>query len=249
MIEQINRGENLPPELENLVKRTAYRPTDPLLLPPARFSDTPAAGWQCAIIGAPTSTGETRERSRAVTMRLMLSSAGWKQRPTAAEFYEAVRAKRPTARQQALLSTWAAEAEWYELLEAWTEHAYTLRELVEALHRAGLSRCRAAEALGGDHHDELERATLAPSCNDRRRRRPRAGAHNRPVAHRSQRHCTPGCRAAGRRRSLQAAKGPASAESRGPSRPSRPAARPPRPLPRDGSVFHRAAAIDQTRRP
>ena len=149
MLEQINLGENLPPELEILVKRTAYRPTDPLLLPPARFSDTPAAGWQCAIIGAPTSTGETRERSRAVTMRLMLSSAGWKQRPTAAEFYEAVRARQPTARQQALLSTWATEAEWYELLEAWTEHAYTLRELVEALHRAGLSRCRAAKALNG----------------------------------------------------------------------------------------------------
>ena len=33
------------------------------------------------------------------------------------------------------------------------------------------------------------------------------------------------------------------------SRPSRPATRLPRPPPRDGSVFHRTAAIDQTPRP
>ena len=148
-VEEINLGENLPRELEKLVKRATYRATDPLLLPPERFSDTPAAARQCAIIGAPTNAAETKERSRAVTMRLMLSCAGWKERPTAAEFYEAVRTKQPTARQQAILSTWAAEAELHELLEAWTEHAYTLRELVEALHRAGLARCRAAKALNG----------------------------------------------------------------------------------------------------
>ena len=70
-----------------------------------------------------------------------------RRRPTAAEFYEAVRAEVPTERQRALLDTWATEAEWEELLAAWTEHAYTFHELAAALHRAGLLRCRAAAAL------------------------------------------------------------------------------------------------------
>ena len=96
---------------------------------------------------APTRPEETRERSRSVALRFARSCSGWRRRPTAEEFHEAVRAEAPTARQRAILDTWATEAEWEELLAAWTEHAYTFRELATALHRAGLSRCRAAATL------------------------------------------------------------------------------------------------------
>ena len=143
----VDLGDDLSLEMVELTKRTAYRPTDPELLPAERFSDAPAPAWQCRLIDAPTSPDQTRECSRSVRFRFAVSCAGWRRRPTAAEFYEAVRAEVPTERQRALLDTWATEAEWEELLAAWTEHAYTFHELAAALHRAGLLRCRAAAAL------------------------------------------------------------------------------------------------------
>lgn len=76
-------------------------------------------------------------------MRLGLSCAGWKYWPISEEFYEAVRAPRPTPRQRLILETWVTEAHWVELIHAWTEEAYTLRELATAPHRAGLARCMA----------------------------------------------------------------------------------------------------------
>ncbi len=42
---------------------------------------------------------------------------------------------------------WATETHWRELMQAWAEEAYTLQELVAALHRAGLARCRSARVL------------------------------------------------------------------------------------------------------
>ena len=50
-------------------------------------------------------------------------------------------------RQVAILDAWAYQAAWTEALQAWAEHAYTLRELAAALHRAGLARCRLAATL------------------------------------------------------------------------------------------------------
>ena len=78
----------------------------------------------------------TGRHADAVHFRLMSSCAGWKTRPTASEFYDAVRAARPTARQQAIVSAWGREATFFELLEAWAQRAYTDRELVRALHLA-----------------------------------------------------------------------------------------------------------------
>ncbi len=66
----------------------------------------------------------------------MSSCAGWRRRPTAAEFYEAVRARRATVRQQAIVDMWGREATFQELLEAWAQGAYTDRQLVRALHLA-----------------------------------------------------------------------------------------------------------------
>ena len=146
-LSDIDIGDDLSPEMVALTKRTAYRPSDPELLPAERFSDAPAPAWQYRMIDAPTRPEETRERSRSVARRFARSCSGWRRQPTAEEFYGAVRAAAPTQRQRAILDTWATEAEWEELLAAWTEHAYTFHELATALHRAGLSRCRAAAAL------------------------------------------------------------------------------------------------------
>ena len=137
----------LPPRLEALARRTPYRPSEELLLPPERFSDEPATPWHGQRIGAPTAPEKTREHSLAVASRLGFSCAGWPRRPSSVEFYEAVRGNPLTERQVAILDTWATEANWPELMAAWTQHAYTFRELVTALHRAGLVRCRAAASL------------------------------------------------------------------------------------------------------
>ena len=141
--------DDLPPALRAAAERTVYRPAFPLLLPAERFSDLPAEARHAAMIRAPTAPEDRGGRSRAVRMRLCRSCAGWRRQPTSEEFYAAVRAAAPTERQCAVLETWATEAEWHETLAAWTEHAYTWRQLVRALHVAGLCRCPAAKTLNG----------------------------------------------------------------------------------------------------
>ena len=42
---------------------------------------------------------------------------------------------RPDPRQQALIATWAKEASYLDIIDAWGEHVYTIRELVAAFHR------------------------------------------------------------------------------------------------------------------
>ena len=138
---------DVPPVLAAAVARTRYRPSEPRLLPASSFEDRGADERERGLSHAPTDPGERGPRSRTVARRFAMSCSGWKQRPTAAELYDAVRAQRPTERQKTILETWATEATDDELLAAWTEDAYTLRALVEALQRAGVHRCRAAGAL------------------------------------------------------------------------------------------------------
>lgn len=145
--DEIDLGDDPPTELVDALARTGYSRPETELLPADRFSDEPAADWQRKLIHSPTRADCLRDRSRAVRFRLLSSCAGWRRPPTSEEFYAAVRASAPSERQTAILDTWAAEAEWHELLTAWAEHAYTLRELAAALHRAGLARCHAADAL------------------------------------------------------------------------------------------------------
>ena len=104
------------------------------LLPPSAFSDDPATDRDFERLDDPNA--RTGRHADAVHFRLMSSCAGWKTRPTASEFYDAVRATRPTARQQAIVSAWGREATYFELIEAWAQRAYTDRELVRALHLA-----------------------------------------------------------------------------------------------------------------
>ena len=119
------------------------------LLEPGAFTDTEATDDDQRRFGRSRDPGDSRERSLAVRLRLARSCAGWREPPTSDEFYRAVRAERPDRRQVAILRVWVTEGDWQELIQGWAERAYTLRQLVHSLHRAGLRRCRAARVLNG----------------------------------------------------------------------------------------------------
>ena len=116
-------------------ERNPMRPA--MLLPPDAFSDRPASEDDFRRLCAP----DTPRGRHALAVRLRLASgcAGWKRRPTAEEFYDAVRAEQPTERQASIIRMWGAEATAPELIEAWVQQAYTLRQLVAALHRASFA--------------------------------------------------------------------------------------------------------------
>ncbi len=136
-------------DLVAIVERDGgWRPPHPRLLPPGRFAHRGPTADEKRGLRARTAPDETGRHSRTVYFRLGRSCAGWGPRqPSTEEFYDAVRAERPTDRQAAILDTWASEAEPSEIIDAWAEGAYTFRELATALHRADIARCRAAITL------------------------------------------------------------------------------------------------------
>ncbi|MCY4076069.1 MAG: hypothetical protein OXH04_11640 [Acidobacteria bacterium] len=73
-----------------------------------------------------------------IAARFTSSCAGWRQPPTSQEFYAAVRADPPSARERDILEAWITETTSDEIVAAWAEQVFTLRELVSALHRAGV---------------------------------------------------------------------------------------------------------------
>ncbi|MYH32102.1 MAG: hypothetical protein F4137_25390 [Acidobacteria bacterium] len=77
-----------------------------------------------------------RARSSTVDGRINSSCCGWATQPTSAEFYDAIQAEMPTKRQRALIRMWTKEARTDEIVLAWAEEVYTVRELVAAIHRA-----------------------------------------------------------------------------------------------------------------
>lgn len=91
------------------------------LLPPEAFSDAEASRRDFERLCDPGAG--TGGHAAAVHRRIMSSCAGWRRRPTAEELYEAVRATRPTVRQQAIVDTWRREATVQEFLEAWAQRA------------------------------------------------------------------------------------------------------------------------------
>ena len=107
------------------------------LLPAEAFSDELASEAVFLRLCAPEA--RRGRQAWAVHRRIMSSCAGWEQRPTAGEFYDAVRASRPTDRQKVIVRMWGAEATLEDLVEAWAQQAYTFRQLVRALHRADFS--------------------------------------------------------------------------------------------------------------
>ena len=128
---------NGPARVRREIERRLQEPdqwADATLLPPSAFGDDLATDRDFERLGEPNA--RIGRHADAVHFRLMSSCAGWQARPTASEFYDAVRAARPTARQRAIVSAWGREATFHELLEAWAQRAYTDRDLVRALHLA-----------------------------------------------------------------------------------------------------------------
>lgn len=116
--------------------------------PPDRFSDETAAQRidVQGLLEALAGDGRGCE-SGTVKTRLARACAGWETPPTSAEFHAALRSDEPDGRQLAIVRTWAAEADGRDVMGAWCEQAFTLRELVAALHRSGASVCKAAGML------------------------------------------------------------------------------------------------------
>ena len=64
----------------------------------------------------------------------------WTDPPSTEELHDAFKAERPTQRQLRLLRTWVVEANISQLVEGWAQQAYTVRELVRAIHGTGYTR-------------------------------------------------------------------------------------------------------------
>ena len=117
-------------------KRETHRDAEPAWLgPSSAFSDREVTAamrrqWRYEVPEA-----QTGRQSQAVTHRLALAGAGWKRPPRAAEFYDAVRAKRRTARRACVIAAWLREA---TLLEWW----YGIFEGVYTWRQTGQGRAR-----------------------------------------------------------------------------------------------------------
>ena len=120
---------------------------DRTLLPPGCFDAEPAGERYTRLLLADAPGKGSGADSPTVQLWLGCRCAGWAEPPTGEEFHAAIRAAEASRRQVAVLDAWANLATWTEALQAWAEHAYTLRELAAALHRAGLARCRLAAIL------------------------------------------------------------------------------------------------------
>ena len=117
------------------------------LLPACCFGAEPAGESVQALLRADVAGEGTGGDSPTLQLWLGCRCAGWREPPSGAEFHAALHGPAPSRRQIAILDAWANQADWTDALQAWAEHAYTLRDLVTALHRAGLARCRLAATL------------------------------------------------------------------------------------------------------
>ena len=133
--------------LRQRVKAT-HRDGEPDILgPPEAFSDRRAdkALRDAYLPGHDPSA--IRARSSTVDSRISSSCCGWVTEPTSAEFYDAIHARAPTQRQRALIRMWTKEARSDEIVLAWAEEVYTVRELVAAIHRAKADHPQVAKEL------------------------------------------------------------------------------------------------------
>ena len=98
------------------------------LAPPDAFSDTYAPE-------TPEDGARRGSKSRTVEGLLGGGCCGWRERPDAAELYDAMRADQPTKRQMAVAGALISEADIDDLLMAHLEGAFTWRQLATMIHR------------------------------------------------------------------------------------------------------------------
>ena len=117
-----------------------HRDAEPeILAPPEAFSDRASDDVirsRYLVTRDPTLVGP---KSQTVLSRITSSCAGWPRPPSTEEFYAAIHATDPDERQQAVIWMWMTEATNDQIVLAWAEGVYTIRDLVRAIHRT--SRC------------------------------------------------------------------------------------------------------------
>jgi len=124
------------------IQREYRRPWDDrfpdcALKPPECFSDARSTDSELEQLCPGLDRSGTGPNAQAVRARIARSCAGWRRRPTPEEFYAAIRSDEPTVRQRNLVRMWASETSIAEIILGWAQRAYTIRELVAAMHRAG----------------------------------------------------------------------------------------------------------------
>ena len=134
----VDPGKRVEEELRRR-RRTETVPRRCTLAPPEAFSADPAPLEAIERLCPGIEPAETGRKARAVAGRIGSSCAGWARPPTPAEFYDAVRADRPSERQKAIVLMWVTEATTREIMAAWAQHAYTFRQLARAATAAGLT--------------------------------------------------------------------------------------------------------------
>ena len=113
------RAEGIRRRNEELAARlTVLRPAD-------EFDDDYAAEKMLAQLRPGADPKRTGRESQTVRGVLCGACAGWKEPPTSQEFYEAVQAAQPTARQLSIVETIAVESSSTELMVAHLERAFT----------------------------------------------------------------------------------------------------------------------------
>ena len=115
----------------------SYLADDTRLAPPQTFIDSRGSARVRADCGIVVPPDEVGPNSRTVARRIASACAGWRKPPTPREFFDAVRAERPSPRQAGIITMWLREATDDELILAWTEEAYTFRQFANAIHRSG----------------------------------------------------------------------------------------------------------------
>lgn len=128
--------------------KAIHRDEEPdILAPPEAFSDRRADARIRRDYLPTRNPSAIRARSSTVEGRIASSCCGWPNPPTSAEFYAAIHAEAPTLRQRILIRMWTKEARPDEIVLAWAEEVYTVRELVAAIHRAEADHPEVARAL------------------------------------------------------------------------------------------------------
>ena len=116
-------------------------PRDPNHMPcaiarPEAFSDALAAdGLAERVQGRKPAIGRA---SATVTAVFASRCCGYRQPPTAAELYDAMRRDDPTPHDRMVLTAWILEANERDWLLAWTEQAYSWRMLARAIATTGV---------------------------------------------------------------------------------------------------------------
>ena len=108
-------------------REESEEPDSVVLLEAERFSDE-YAGRETEIEGG------RGPQSSIIEDLLAGACGGWKQRPSAAEFHEAMRATVPDARQRAITGVLIKEGTVDQVLLAHLQGAFTWRQVVRRMH-------------------------------------------------------------------------------------------------------------------